>query len=152
MSATTSNSDRRRVSGTVKLGVIALAMINVAAIVSAGNLPVMAECGWSMLALFALSIAVFLLPIAMTAAELGTAWCKEGGVFAWVKEAFGGRTGFLAVWCDYSENIAWFPTYMVVWLREGRDSSSDWCPAGCRWTDPCGPRQRCHGTGRSGMT
>jgi glutamate:GABA antiporter len=96
----------------VKLGVLALAMINVAAIVSARNLPVMAEYGWSMLALFALSILVFLVPIAMVAAELGTAWCREGGVFAWVKEAFGGRTGFLAVWCDYSENIAWFPTVL----------------------------------------
>ncbi|HJY25767.1 MAG TPA: APC family permease, partial [Actinomycetes bacterium] len=101
-----------RASTGVKLGVLSLAMINVAAIVSARNLPVMAEYGWSMLALFAISILVFLVPIAMVAAELGTAWCKEGGVFAWVKEAFGGRTGFLAVWCDYAENIAWFPTVL----------------------------------------
>src|ERR1700761_5584312 len=92
------------------LGVVALAMINVAAIVSVRNLPQMAEYGWAMLALFAISILVFLVPIAMVAAELGTAWSKEGGVYAWVKEAFGARTGFLAVWCDYSENLAWFPT------------------------------------------
>ncbi|MDQ4116174.1 MAG: APC family permease [Actinomycetota bacterium] len=97
---------------TVKLGVLSLAMINVAAIVSARNLPVMAEYGWSMLVLFALSALVFLIPIAMAAAELGTAWPREGGVYAWVKEAFGGRAGFLAVWCDYSENIAWFPTVL----------------------------------------
>ncbi len=96
----------------VGLGVGALAMINVAAIVSARNLPVMAEYGWSMLALFALSIVVFLIPIAMVAAELGTGWSKDGGVFAWVKEAFGARAGFLAVWCDYSENLAWFPTVL----------------------------------------
>ncbi|MEJ2870405.1 amino acid permease [Actinomycetospora sp. OC33-EN08] len=95
-----------------RLGVLALAMINVAAIVSARNLPVMAEYGWSMLALFALSILVFLVPIAMAAAELGTAWPRDGGVYAWVKEAFGERTGFLAVWCDYSENVAWFPTVL----------------------------------------
>ncbi|GAA4832169.1 amino acid permease [Actinomycetospora corticicola] len=95
-----------------KLGVLALAMINVAAIVSARNLPVMAEYGWSMLVLFALSILVFLVPIAMAAAELGTAWPRDGGVYAWVKEAFGERTGFLAVWCDYSENVAWFPTVL----------------------------------------
>ena len=87
-------------------------MINVAAIVSVRNLPVMAEYGWSMLALFAISIVVFLIPIAMVAAELGTGWPRDGGVFAWVKEAFGGRTGFLAVWCDYSENLAWFPTVL----------------------------------------
>jgi amino acid transporter len=98
--------------GKVGLGVGGLAMINVAAIVSIRNLPVMAEYGWSMLALFAISIFVFLIPISMVAAELGTGWSKDGGVFAWVKEAFGGRTGFLAVWCDYSENLAWFPTVL----------------------------------------
>lgn len=98
--------------GPARLGVFALAMINVAAIVSARNLPVMAEYGWSMLALFAVSILVFLVPMSMAAAELGTAWCKDGGIYAWVKEAFGGRTGFLAVWCDYAENIAWFPTVL----------------------------------------
>ena len=96
----------------VRLGVFAIAMINVAAIVSARNLPVMAVYGWSMLILFALSILVFLIPISMAAAELGTAWPEEGGIYAWVREAFGGRTGFLAVWCDYAENVAWFPTVL----------------------------------------
>ncbi|MDQ4134124.1 MAG: APC family permease [Actinomycetota bacterium] len=103
-----SGNGRRRVG----LGMFALAMINVASVVSARNLPFMAEYGWSMLALFALSILVFLVPIAMVAAELGTAWPRDGGVYAWVREAFGGRTGFLAVWCDYSENIPWFPTVL----------------------------------------
>lgn len=97
---------------TARLGILALAMINVASIVSARNLPVMAEYGWAMLVLFALSVLVFLVPISMAAAELGTAWPREGGVYAWVKQAFGGRTGFLAVWCDYAENIAWFPTVL----------------------------------------
>ncbi|MGD9530912.1 MAG: APC family permease, partial [Pseudonocardia sp.] len=97
---------------TAKLGILALAMINVASIVSARNLPVMAEYGWAMLLLFALSVLVFLVPISMAAAELGTAWPREGGVYAWVKQAFGGRAGFLAVWCDYAENIAWFPTVL----------------------------------------
>jgi glutamate:GABA antiporter len=95
-----------------RLGVLALALINIAAIVSIRNLPVMAEYGWSMLALFALSILVFLIPIAMVAAELGTGWPRDGGVYAWVSEAFGKRTGFLAVWCDYAENVAWFPTVL----------------------------------------
>jgi amino acid transporter len=95
-----------------RLGVLSLAMINVASIVSARNLPVMAEYGWAMLLLFLLSIVVFLVPISMVAAELGTGWPREGGVYAWVKQAFGARAGFLAVWCDYAENIAWFPTVL----------------------------------------
>ena len=36
---------------------------------------------------------VFLIPVSMAAAELGTARPHEGGVYAWVEEAFGGRTG-----------------------------------------------------------
>ena len=95
-----------------KLGILSLVMINVASIVSARNLPVMAEYGWAMLLLFLLSILVFLIPISMAAAELGTGWPRAGGVYAWVKQAFGGRAGFLAVWCDYAENIAWFPTVL----------------------------------------
>lgn len=96
----------------VKLSVFSLAMINVAAIVSARNLPIMAIYGWSMLALFAFSILIFLIPISLAAAELGTTWPREGGIYAWVKEAFGGRLGFFAVWCDYSENFVWFPTVL----------------------------------------
>jgi glutamate:GABA antiporter len=53
-------------------------MVNIASIVKARNLPVMAEYGWSMLALFALSIGVFLVPVPMAAAELGTAWPHGG--------------------------------------------------------------------------
>lgn len=86
--------------------------INVAAIVSARNLPVMAVYGWSMLPLFAIAILVFLIPISMVAAELGTTWPEEGGVYAWVREGFGTKTGFLAVWCDFAENIPWFPTVL----------------------------------------
>ncbi len=97
---------------TKRLGVIGVMSINVAAIVSARNLPMMAVYGWSMLALFGIAIVGFLIPIAMVAAELGTAWPEEGGVYAWVREAFGGSTGFLAVWCDYAENIPWFPTVL----------------------------------------
>ncbi len=105
-------ADRASNGGRRTLGVLALMAINVAAIVSARNLPVMAVYGWSMLVLFALAILVFLVPISMVASELGTAWPKEGGVYAWVREAFGHRTGFLAVWCDYAENIPWFPTVL----------------------------------------
>jgi amino acid transporter len=103
---------RRRVGKAVGLGVLALAGIDMAAVISARNLPMMAVYGWSMLALFLLAILAFLIPVSMAAAELGTGWPEEGGIYAWVKEAFGGPTGFLAVWCDYAENIPWFPTVL----------------------------------------
>src|SRR5438045_9285136 len=96
---------RRRGARDVGLGVFALAMINVAAVISARNLPLMAEYGWSMLALYGLAIVAFLVPISLAISELGTAWPGDGGLYAWVREAFGGRTGFLAVWAEYAQNI-----------------------------------------------
>lgn len=45
----------------------------------------------------------------MVAAELSTGWPKIGGVFVWVKEAFGHRTGFLAVWLLWAENLVYYP-------------------------------------------
>jgi glutamate:GABA antiporter len=94
------------------LGVFALAMINVASIVSPRNGPLMAEYGWSMLFFLGCSILLFLIPIALASAELATGWPRAGGVYAWVREAFGDRTGFLAIWCDWSENLTFFPTVL----------------------------------------
>jgi amino acid transporter len=31
-------------------------------------------------------------------------------MFAWVRAGFGTRSGFLAVWFDWIENVVWFPT------------------------------------------
>lgn len=45
----------------------------------------------------------------MVSAELSTGWPKTGGVFVWVKEAFGHRTGFLAVWLLWAENLVYYP-------------------------------------------
>lgn len=42
-------------------------------------------------------------------------------------------------------------TYMLVWLREGRDPNANWCPAGLPM-DQSGPRATLCGTGRSGVT
>lgn len=101
---------RGRVAG---LGVAALAMINVAAMVSPRNLPMMAEYGWASIFFVVLAVVLFLIPVSLAIAELATAWPRRGGVYPWVKEAFRGRAGFLAVWCDWAENLAWFPTVLA---------------------------------------
>jgi putative glutamate/gamma-aminobutyrate antiporter len=44
------------------------------------------------------------------AAELATSWPKEGGVYVWVRVAFGARWGFAAVWLQWLSGVIWFPT------------------------------------------
>ncbi len=102
-------SRRARLAG---LGVLALAMINIAAMVSPRNLPMMAEYGWSLIFFVLVAVVLFLVPVSLAISELATAWPRRGGVYPWVKEAFRGRAGFLAVWCDWAENLVWFPTVL----------------------------------------
>jgi len=94
------------------LGVFALAMMNVAVIASLRVLPMMAEEGFSLVFFFVAAALVFLIPTALVAAELATGWTKRGGVYLWVKEAFGGRWGFLAIWLQWIQNVIWYPTVL----------------------------------------
>ncbi len=95
-----------------KLTVFTLAMINVAAVSSVRNWPTIAEYGFSSLFFFTVAAIIFFIPVSMVSAELATGWPKTGGVFAWVKEAFGHRTGFLAVWLLWAENVIYYPALL----------------------------------------
>ena len=95
------------------LGVFALAMINVAAVLSIRNFPSMAEFGWSSVGWYVIGTILFLVPISLAGAELATGWPEGGGVYAWVKQAFGEKGGFIAIFCDWSNNLVWFPTVLA---------------------------------------
>ena len=57
---------------------------------------------------------IFLIPAALISAELGGAFGeKGGGVYTWVKEAFGSRWGFVAIWLQWIQNVVWYPTVLA---------------------------------------
>lgn len=93
-----------------KLGVVSLALINVAAVLSLRNFPSMAVEGWGMIFWYVLFTICFLIPTALVAAELASTWPKAGGIYAWVREAFPGKGSFITIWCSWVNNIVWFPT------------------------------------------
>jgi glutamate:GABA antiporter len=94
------------------LGLFALAMINVAAVLSIRNFPSMAIYGWSCIGWYIIGAILFLIPISRAGAELATGWPEGGGVYAWVKQAFGEKGGFTALFCEWSNNLVWFPTVL----------------------------------------
>ena len=96
------------------LGVFALAMINVAAVLSIRNFPSMAEYGWSSIGWYVIGTILFLIPISLAGAELATGWPVGGGIYAWVKQAFGDKGGFTAIFCEWSNNLVWFPTVLPL--------------------------------------
>ena len=94
------------------LTVSLLAMINVAAILTLRTMPQMATYGLGSIFFYTVAIIIFFIPVALVSAELATGWPQTGGVYVWVKEAFGERWGFLAIWLQWIENIIYFPTIL----------------------------------------
>lgn len=95
------------------LSVFGLAMLNVAAVMSLRGLPIMAETGPLLLFYILFSAILFLIPSALVSAELATAWPGPGGVYRWVKIAFGPRAGFVAIWLQWIQNVIWYPTVLA---------------------------------------
>ena len=97
-----------------KLSVMTLAIMNVTAVVSLRGLPAEAVYGLSSAFYYLFAAIVFLIPTAMVAAELAAMFSdKQGGVFRWVGEAFGPKTGFLAIWLQWIESTIWYPTVLT---------------------------------------
>ena len=113
-----------------KLSVVTLAIMNITAVVSLRGLPAEAVYGPSSAFYYLFAAIVFLIPTAMVAAELAAMFSdKQGGVFRWVGEAFGPRTGFLAIWLQWIESTIWYPTVLtfgaVSFAYIGLDGASD---------------------------
>lgn len=116
-----SNSDAGSLKGAVKgaiggakvLGVFSLMMISIGSVLSVRNYPSMALYGWSSIGWYIFGAVCFLIPLTLASAELATGWHEEGGgVYSWVKAAWGPKSGFVAIFCEWSNNLVWFPTVL----------------------------------------
>ena len=91
-----------------------MAMMTAAAVVSLRGLPMMAKEQLTLFVYVGFATFIFLIPAALVAAELGAAFgTKGGGVYTWVKEAFGARWGFVAIWLQWIQNVVWYPTVLA---------------------------------------
>lgn len=94
------------------LRTLALTLLITGAIDSIRNLPTTALFGSSLIFFFILAAIVFLIPTALVSAELASNIKEKGGIYHWVKLAFGERIGFLAVWLQWVNNLAFFPAIL----------------------------------------
>ena len=108
------DTKKNNVGKAFKLSVTTLAIMNITAVVSLRGLPAEAVYGPSSAFYYLFAAIVFLIPTALVAAELAAMFSdKQGGVFRWVGEAFGPRTGFLAIWLQWIESTIWYPTVLT---------------------------------------
>lgn len=96
------------------LSVFSLVMINVIAVDSLRTLPFSATFGSSLIFYYLLIAVVLFFPVALVTAELATTWPKRGGIYVWVREAFGPSMGFLVIWLQWVYNLVWYPTILAT--------------------------------------
>lgn len=96
-----------------KIPLLSLVLLIVAAIDSVRTLPTTALFGSSLVFLFILSAIFFLIPVAFISAEFSSRYPEEGGVYYWIKHAFGDRIGTLAVWLQWINTMVWYPTMLL---------------------------------------
>lgn len=95
------------------LSVFSLVMINVIAVDSLRTLPITAKLGVSLVSYYLVAAFAFFIPVALVAAELATAYPTTGGIYIWVREAFGRRAAFITIWLQWIYNVVWYPTILA---------------------------------------
>lgn len=96
-----------------KISVTALVLLITGAIDSIRNLPTTALFGSQLIFFFIFSALIFLIPVALVAAELASAWSEEeGGIFSWVSHAFGETAAFFTIWLQWINTMVWYPTIL----------------------------------------
>ncbi|MGQ3890086.1 amino acid permease [Legionella sp. CNM-1927-20] len=96
-----------------KISVFALVLLITGAIDSIRNLPGTALFGSSLIFFFIFSAIIFLIPVALVSAELSSTWSEEeGGVYSWVKSAFGENVAFFTIWLQWINTLVWYPTIL----------------------------------------
>ncbi len=95
-----------------KISLFSLVLLIVAAIASIRNFPSAALFGPSLIFFFIFSAIIFLIPIALVSAELSAAHPEEGGVYHWVRHAFGEKWAMAAIWLQWVNTMIWYPTML----------------------------------------
>lgn len=91
-----------------------IVMINVIAVDSIRTLPFSAEYGFSLLFYYLIAGLFFFIPGALIFAEMGTKWPRTGGLYIWIREAFGPKIALIIIWLNWVYNLAWYPTIMAL--------------------------------------
>jgi len=96
------------------LGLVDLVLFTASAIIVADTVAASAAIGVQAMGWWILSIILFFLPYGLVTAELGSAWPQEGGIYVWVREAYGPFWGTLTSWLYWINVAYWMPSVYVL--------------------------------------
>ena len=89
-------------------------MYTVSAILLLETLSAAASIGASAIFWWLFLGVAFLVPFALICAEMGCTYPEQGGIYAWIRDAFGGRWGARASWCYWINTAVWLPAIYIL--------------------------------------
>ncbi len=56
---------------------------------------------------------IFFVPISLMCAELTSTYPKDGGMYEWVKQAYGEKYGFIVSWLNWIARVFWYTAFLT---------------------------------------
>ena len=91
-----------------------MTLFTVSAILLLDTLAASASIGVSSITWWILLGFLFFVPYGLISAELGTTYPEQGGIYAWVRDAFGTRWGTRVTWLYWLNNVLWDASVFVL--------------------------------------
>ena len=87
--------------------------MNIVAVVGMRWIARGARTGPASVTLWALAWIAFFVPLAVPCSALAQRYPDQGGVYTWVRRAFGPGHGFICGWCLWVNNLFYFPSVLL---------------------------------------
>ena len=88
-------------------------LMNVVAVVGLRWIARGARTGPASVTLWVLAWIAFFVPLAIAVSRLARRYPEQGGLYVWVRRAFGPTHGFFCGWCLWVNNLFYFPSLLV---------------------------------------
>lgn len=88
-------------------------LMNVVAVVGLRWIARGARTGPASVTLWGLAWIAFFVPLAIAVSRLARRYPDQGGVYVWVRRAFGPAHGFICGWCLWVNNLFYFPSLLL---------------------------------------
>ncbi|MFT5519757.1 MAG: amino acid transporter [Enterobacterales bacterium] len=96
------------------LGQKDIVLFTVSAILLLDTLAAAASVGASSIFWWIFLGIIFFIPFALICAEMGCAYPEQGGIYAWIRDAYGGRWASRVTWAYWVNTAVWIPAIYIL--------------------------------------
>jgi len=98
-------------------GLLSMVLFAVSAILVGDTIGSSAAMGVQGITYWIILAILFFIPYGFVTSELGAAWPDDGGIYVWVREAFGPMWGTVTAWLYWVNVALWAPSVFVLFTQ-----------------------------------